>query len=173
MRCVKARRPAFAKDAVVFVKETPMPKKRITWIVMADGSRARIVVRRQEAPGFEVVSEWASPEARVPSREIWSDRPGRTQESANTAHHGIGHSHDPHEERKAAFSRDLAERLNRAAEEKRFDALILFAPARCLGELRGTLAEAARARIKGEAPKDLTKLPLEQLPRHLDALAEG
>jgi protein required for attachment to host cells len=163
---------AFAQDAPRFPEESSMPKKRITWIVMADGSRARIVTRREEGSGFEVVSEMAAPEAQAPSREIWTDRPGRTQESGSPSHHGIEPRTDPHEERKTAFVRDLAGRLNRAAGEKRFDALILFAPPRCLSELRTTLDEAARRKIKAEAPKDITKLPLEELPRHLDALAE-
>jgi protein required for attachment to host cells len=149
-----------------------MTKHSVTWIVMADGSRARIVSPRRGESGFDVLSELASQEAHVPSHEIWSGRSGRTQESGNSAHHAIEARQDPHEARKTAFIRSVAERLNRAAIEKAFDRLILFAPPRCLGELREALGEAASGKIKGAAPKDLTKLPLIELPQHLEALTE-
>lgn len=150
-----------------------MPRHRITWIVIADGSRARILVAREGGVGFDIVSESASEAAHTPSREIWSDRPGRTQESGYSAHHSIEARQDPHDELKAAFVRGVAAQLNQAAGEKRFDGLILFAPPRCLGELRDALDEPARSKIKATAAKDLTKLPLAELPQHLEALDLG
>lgn len=150
-----------------------MPKHPVTWIVIADGSRAKIVARREDGKGFDILSESASDEAHTPSRDIWSDRPGQTQESGYSGHHSIEPRRDPHEERKAAFARDLAVQLNQAGGEKRFDNLILFAPPRCLGELREALDEATQRKIKASAPKDLTKLPLGELPRHLEDLKRG
>ncbi len=147
-----------------------MPRHSITWIVIADGSRARILAPREGGKGFDIVSEAASESAHTPSHEIWSDRPGQTQESAYSGHHSIEPRHDPHEERKLAFVRGLAAQLNQAAGEKRFDNLILFAPPRCLGQLRDGLDEPVRSKIKAAAAKDLTKLPLGELPQHLEAL---
>jgi protein required for attachment to host cells len=147
-----------------------MPRRHTTWIIIADGSRARILTPRQEGVGFDIVSETISPEAHLPSREVWADRPGRTQESGNSARHSIEPRHDPHEERKTAFIRDLALKLNTAAEQERFDSLILFAPPRSMAELRETLEEGVQRKIKAAAPKDLTKVPLSELPAHLDAL---
>ena len=150
-----------------------MPRHHTTWIVIADGSRARILTPREEGVGFDVVSEATSAEAHVPSREIWADRPGHTQESGSSARHSIEPRHDPHQERKAAFIRELASQLNAAGEQKRFDRLILFAPPRSMAELRETLDERVRRKIKAAAPKDLTKVPLSELPSHLDALQQG
>jgi protein required for attachment to host cells len=149
-----------------------MPRRHTTWIIIADGSRARIVTPREEGSGFDIVSEMASAEARVPSREIWADRPGHVQESGSSARHSIEPRHDPHEERKATFIRDLASQLNAAAGQERFDSLILFAAPRCMAELRETLDEGVRRKIKAAAPKDLTKVPLSELPSHLDALQQ-
>ena len=149
-----------------------MPRHLTTWIVIADGSRARIVAQREGGTGFDVVSEAASEEAHTPSREIWSDRPGRTQESGYSGRHGIEPRNDPHVERKAAFIRDPAVRLNQAAAEKRFDNLVLFAPPRCLAELHDALDDGVRGKIKAATPKDLTKLPLGELPRHLENLRQ-
>lgn len=147
-----------------------MPRRRITWIVIADGSRARIVTPRAERPGYDVVSELDSQEARMPSREIVSDKPGRGQESANPGRHSMEPRQNPHDVAKVAFVRDLAERVNQAATENRFDHLILFAPPRALGELREILGESARRKLKAEAAKDLTNLPIGELGQHIEAL---
>jgi protein required for attachment to host cells len=149
----------------------PKPKRRVTWFVLADGSRARFLTRRQEESGFEVAEEHDAPEARVPTREIGSDRPGRVHESANSAHHGVEAHHDAHRDRKTAFARQLADRLNAASAAGIFDALVLYAAPRSLATLREALDEATRRKITGEFPKDLTKVPLAELPHHLDEVA--
>jgi protein required for attachment to host cells len=145
-----------------------MPKRRVTWFVLADGSRARFLTRRQEEPGFEIAEEHDAPEARVPTRAIVSDRPGRVHESANSAHHGIETHHDAHRDRKVAFARQMAGRLNAASAAGAFDTLVLYAAPRSLAALRDALDDATRQKITAEFPKDLTKVPLAELPRHLD-----
>jgi protein required for attachment to host cells len=147
-----------------------MAKRSITWFVLADGSRARFLTRRPEGAGFEIAEEFEAPEARVATRDIVSDRPGRIQESANSAHHGVEARHDAHRERKAAFAREVASRLNAASAAGAFDALVLFVASRSLATLRDALDDATRRKVKGEFPKDLTKVPLAELPRHLDAV---
>jgi protein required for attachment to host cells len=149
-----------------------MAKRPVTWFVLTDGSRARILKHRAEGPGYEVLEEFESPDARVPSREIMSDRPGRVQESAYTGHHAVDARHDAHRERKDAFARQLAHRLNEAATDSLFHALILYAAPRTLAILRETLEDAARDKIKAEVPKDLTKVPLADLPRHVAELTK-
>ena len=144
-----------------------MPKRRVTWFVLADGSRARFLTRRHDEPGFEITEEHDAPEARMPTREIVSDRGGRVQESANPAHHGVEARHDAHRDRKTAFARLLADRLNAASAAGTFDALVLYAAPRSLATLREALDDATRRKIKAEFPKDLTKVPLVELPRHL------
>ena len=60
--------------------------------------------------------------------------------------------------------------MNEQNAAKSFDRIILFAPARALGQFRGMLDDATRAKIQVEEAKDLTKLPLDELPKHLAAL---
>lgn len=143
-----------------------MSKRRVIWFVLADGSRARFLTRRAEAPGYDVIAEYESPEAHLPTRELISDRPGRQQESANAAHHAVESQTDPHRERKQAFAEQIAGRLNAAAAEGAFDELVLYAAPRTLADLRAALDEHSRAKVKAEFPKDLTKIPLAELPRH-------
>jgi protein required for attachment to host cells len=143
-----------------------MPKQRTIWFVLADGSRARIVTRRAEGRGYEIAAEYDSAEARQPSRDILSDRPGHTQESGYSGRHAIEPKSDVHRERKADFARDVAERLNAAGAGNAFDALVLYAAPRTLAELRDALDEPTKRKVKAEFAKDLTKVPLEKLSAH-------
>jgi protein required for attachment to host cells len=145
-----------------------MPRRRVTWFVLADGSRARFLTQRSEGPGYDIVAEYEAPEAHLPTRDLVTDRPGRTQESANAAHHGIAPRSDAHRERKAAFVHEIAMRLNTAAADGAFDELVLYAAPQALAELRVALDGHARAKLKAEVAKDLTNIPLIELPRHFE-----
>jgi len=150
-----------------------MPKGHITWIVIADGSRAHIVKRHDVGPGFEIVANLASPEAHLPARELKSDRPGRVRESGNPAHHAVEPRQDPHIVLKAAFIDSVADHLNKAAAGKSFDRLILIAPPRSLSELKDRLDPDAAAKVTAAYGKDLTKLPLAELDQHLAAMSQA
>ena len=144
-----------------------MPKRRVTWFVLADGSRARFVTRRSEGGGYELAAEYESPDAHVPTHDLVSDRPGRVQESAYRAHHGVEPRQVAHRARKDAFAQQVASHLNAASAKGAFDTLVLYAAPRSLAALRAALDEATRGKVKAEFPKDLTKIPLAELPRHL------
>jgi len=143
-----------------------MAKRRVTWLVLADGSRARFVTRRPEGPGYEIAAEYESPEAHVPTHEIMSDRPGRVQESANRAHHGVEPRQDAHRARLESFAQQVASHLNAASAKGAFDELVLYAAPRALATLRSALDDTTRAKVKAEFAKDLTKVPLAELPHH-------
>ncbi len=151
-----------------------MVKRPVTWFVLTNGARVRVLKRRAERPGYDIVEEYQSDEARIPTREIVSDRPGRVQESAYSGHHAVDARHDAHRERKNAFARDLADRLNKAAAEGAFDALVLYAAPRTLAALRVNLEHGTREKIKAEVAKDLTKVPLADLAHHFaEAMRPG
>lgn len=148
-----------------------MPKHTLTWIVIADSSRAQILTRRTDRPGFDVVAAFQSAEAHTAGRDLVSDRPGRNQESAYSAHHAVEPRLDPHEEAMLQFLRTVADHLNQEAARPEVGDLILFAPPRALGHLRKMLDAAVAKKISAEAPKDLTQVPVAELPKHLAALA--
>jgi protein required for attachment to host cells len=143
-----------------------MTKHHVTWFVLADGSRARILTRRELESGYELVAEYQAPEAHVPSHEIVTDRPGRSQESAYTGRHAIEPRQDAHRARKDAFADEVAGHLNQANARGAFTALVLYAAPQTLAALRATLDDATRGKVKAEFPKDLTKVPLSELPGH-------
>ncbi len=114
-----------------------MHKHETTWIVIVDGSRARIVTPDAEGSRLELVTELGSDAAHIPAHEIGTDRLGRVQESQYSGRHSIEPRQDPHEQRKVDFVRAVALHLTEASREYRFDRMVLFAPPRDLGVLRG------------------------------------
>jgi protein required for attachment to host cells len=143
-------------------------KKPTIWYVIADGARARIVHRQEHASGYTTELELESSEARRPSREIWSDRPGRAGESAAPSRHALEPRQDPHEAAKKVFVHEVAAALEPL--QGRFDGLVLVAPSKVLGELRAALPPQIRDKVSDELAKDLTKTPIGELGEHLPKL---
>jgi len=142
-------------------------KPTTTWILIADGARARIFANLGPGKGMTLVEGGVLTTDHVPSRELSSDRPGRTFESANVLRHAIDPAQDPHRELKRAFAVRLAALIEERLAESDFDRLVLVAPPVTLGDLRAALSKPARERVSAELDNDLTNTPVEELPRHL------
>lgn len=146
-------------------------KKEIAWVVVADGAHA--LIYEQESPQqLKLLQEFSSPESHKLTREIVSDRPGRSYESYGMARHAIAAKSDPQAFEKEKFVRSVASHLNAAALEGKFGALTLCAPPRVLGEFRQFLDKHAEKLVKVEIGKDLMKIPAEELPQHLKTPAK-
>lgn len=142
-------------------------KRRKTWIVVADGARAQILANEGLGSGLAPVRALEWPPARMPTRALGTEKPGRTFESADATRHAMEPRVDWQEYEKQRFLKRLARLLARAAVARRFDDLVLVAPPRILGALRTCLDKATRACVSAEIPKDLTRLTVHELPRHL------
>jgi protein required for attachment to host cells len=148
-----------------------------TWILIADGARARLLEQDPKSRTFKPTSERDFVGTRAQSKEIASDRPGRTFDSAGrgqsgdaTAHgrHAMEPGTDPQRHAEYEFARELSEHLEKAANEHRFEVLILVAAPQILGDLRGLLPKTVHEKIAAEINKDLTKIPARDLGKHLD-----
>ena len=142
-------------------------KPNTTWILIADGARARIFANRGPGKGIVPVEGGVLESDHAPSRELTSDRPGRTFESADVMRHAIDPAQDPHRELKRGFARHLATYVEERLAEKAFDRLILVAPPVTLGDLRAALPKSVKERVSAELDNDLTKTPVGELPKHL------
>lgn len=142
-----------------------MRRAKVTWIVVADGARGRILAASGAEPALSLVRELESEAARKRTRELGTERPGRVRESAMTARHAMEPRADWHRQEEEKFAALLAQELAHA--EAQFDALILVAPPRALGDLRQALDAASRKRVVGELAKDLTSVPVHDLPDRL------
>ncbi len=146
-----------------------MPKP--TWVLIADGARARVLAQEkpfeQLRPAFEQEEFTGS---RAQTKDIVSDRPGRSFDSGGQGRHAMEPPTDPQRYAKFAFARELAARLEEAAHAGRFARLVLVAAPKTLGDLRELLPDPVRTKVVAEIDKDLTRVPLRDLPGHLDTV---
>jgi protein required for attachment to host cells len=138
-----------------------------TWVLIADGSRARLLEHRRSQQSLELLFDDDRPELR--DRELMreSDRPGRTHESFGPTRHGLQPHTSTDQIARERFARALVERLQLGVNERRFGQLLLVAPPAMLGELRRHLDDALRERVIAELDRDLTKISIHELPQHL------
>ena len=143
-----------------------MAKPLIVRIVIADGEHVRFVQPDVDNV-LRTIGSLDSASAHLRSRDIGSDRPGRSFESGTVARHAVGERHDLHAIEKQRFVHLIGEQINAAAGRREFDKLLLVAPPRALGELRAALDAATLAKLVGTLEKDLVKTPDHELSPHL------
>jgi protein required for attachment to host cells len=80
---------------------------------------------------------------------------------------------DPQRYAEYAFARDLSDHLEKAANEHRFDRLVVVAAPKALGDLRELLPKTVHGKIVAEIAKDLTNVPTRDLGKHLDEHLHG
>jgi protein required for attachment to host cells len=144
-----------------------MMKPIRTWILIADGARARVVENLGPGKGVSEVPgmEFSQPAER--NRDIMSDRPGRTFESANNSRHGMEPPSDPKRMAEADFVAGLASMLDEKLKAGAFDRLVLVAAPQALGDIRKALSGPLASAVHGELAKDLTKVPNNEIAKHL------
>jgi protein required for attachment to host cells len=137
-----------------------------TYILIADGSRARLVLSEgrgkplTEVPGAEYQT------ALLPDRELQSDRPGRVHESASAVRHAIERD-SLHRREKERFACYLANVLEEKFANHEFDRLVIAAAPEVLGIIRAELSHKLQGVILGEIAKDFTKVPNNEVRDHL------
>ena len=142
-------------------------KSTRTWILIADGGRARVLQSEGSAKPLIPLPEMSFHVALPASRELGNDRPGRGHESHGDTRHAYEQRSDPHEALKAAFLKSVVAALESAHEKHLFERLVVVAPAPALGLIRNTLTDGLRHVLLADAAKDLTKNPDHEIRSHL------
>lgn len=140
-----------------------------TYILIANGARARIVLAEglnkplAQVPGSEMELDLKA------DRELSADKPGRVHESATVTRHAIERD-DLHVREKENFAKLLAQKVEERFSAGEFERLIIVAPPETMGFLRANLSEKVKGVVMGEIMKDLTKVPNPEVRKHLDEL---
>lgn len=134
-------------------------KPKITWVLIADGARARIV-RDLEATGelADRLQDLTFDTDQKQLREIMADRPGRSFASEGSRRSAMEYHSDPVREQESAFADMLIEQLERRHAAHEFDGLAIVAEPRMLGLLRQKLSPKLSGAVIKEVSKDWTKL---------------
>lgn len=143
-------------------------KPKRTWILIADGARARIFLNAGPGRGLSPAVDDEFATERRPTRDVMADRPGTAVPGAGPRH-GYAPRVDWHQFEKRRFAASMAGVLNEAARRRAFDRLVLVAPPEPLGALRAKLEPTARQRVVREIGKDLTGVDERELAGRLEA----
>ena len=132
-----------------------------TLILVADGRKALFL--RNQGDEQRIDLRTASHRTRDDRKDsdIKTDASGQSPAPAGTGLPG-GTMGEPdfHQQEEDRFARDLAEKVNAMALAGQFDALVVVAPARTMGELRPLWHKEVGARIVGEHVKEMTDRPI-------------
>lgn len=139
-----------------------------TWVLIADGARARIL--ENVGPGRDLIANerFVFDGDHSATHDLVSDREGRSYSSHGPGRSAIDARTDPHRELKRTFAQHLADVLTRELDDNAYDRLIIVAAPVTLGDLRAALPQKVAALVAAEIAKDLTKLPNDEVSRHLD-----
>ena len=144
-------------------------KKIVTWILIADGARARILRSEGRGSALTQVGNILEGDNRK-TGEIGAEKQGRAYDPSGAGRHAMEPRVDWHTHEKHQFAKNLAAQLNKSAQAKEFERLAMIAPAKVLGDLRAALGKQAGELLVAELSKDLTGIPDHELPAHLEKI---
>ncbi|MCF4098947.1 host attachment protein [Maritalea mediterranea] len=139
-------------------------KPTITWLLVANGTEAKIFENTGPNKGLTPLTDQGRQREALKTSEIVANDRGRTFTSAGDGRSAMEQQTDPDDVEHEKFSREVADHLNRAAQENKFDRLIIAAPPKSLGEMRQHFNKHLEQKLEDDVPKDLTNIPTADLP---------
>lgn len=136
------------------------------WVVVCDGEKALLLenVGDEKFPNLQTREVYE--EQHPATHQQGSDAPGRAQPSVGTAQSAVSQT-DWHEQDERRFLDKLAAHLDAQITAGRISRLIMVAPPRALGAIRQAYTHQLRDAVRTEIDKDLVKLPVHEIERHL------
>ncbi|MDO9424010.1 MAG: host attachment protein [Methylobacter sp.] len=139
---------------------------KLTWILVADSTRARIFTADTSASPLEEIEDFSHTEGRLHDRDITSDLPGKIK-SVGGGGHAFEQPTDPKKHEADNFAHIVAQYLEDAHNTNRFEQLLIVAPPSFLGLLRNHLPEQIKKLVRFELDKEITMLSVADIRQHL------
>lgn len=137
-----------------------------TWVMVANSTIARFF-EVEKSGSLKEVESFVHPESRMHARDLVSDKPGRSYESATVARHAIEPRTTPKEVEEDLFAKQISEHLHTAHQDGKFKHLYIVASPHFLGLLRQVMTPATTQTLKAEVDKDITHMPPLDIRKHL------
>jgi protein required for attachment to host cells len=141
-----------------------------TWIVAADSSRARVLQVLDREQKLQEVQSLSNPGGRAHERDLqtdaeprWNGHGGKAGSGRNGGPANDREAQGPNEHAMRTFAREIGHFLEKARTEKRYDELVLVAPPKVLGALRGELEKEVQKLVADDMPKNLSWLSEREL----------
>lgn len=132
-----------------------------TLVLVADGRKALFLRNQGDEQRIDLRTTSHREREDRKDSDIKTDAAGRSSRPAGAG--GFQDSMeepDFHQQEEDRFARELAEKVNAMALAGKFDALVVIAPARTMGELRPLWHKEVNVRLIGEQVKEMTDRPI-------------
>jgi protein required for attachment to host cells len=137
-----------------------------TLVAVFDSAHARFFEYKPAHGRLDVVLEDISSGLSHDHRDIDTDRPGRGF-GGDGQHHAYESSSDPRKVEKHDFVQAIARAIDAAYDQHKFNALVVVAPERSLGEFRSVASNQVKKTVWREVPKEFANFSDGDLQRHL------
>jgi protein required for attachment to host cells len=136
-------------------------------VLVGDGQKALFLRNAGDTTLPNLTTERVLTDVNLPTHEQGTDRPGRVFKRAGTNLRSSVDTTDWHELEKERFAKHVASALEDLVRREKVEAIVIAAPPRTLAELRIALHADVKKRVVAEIDKDLTKLPVGEIEKHL------
>ncbi len=141
-----------------------------TWVLVANGSEARVFGLTKRSEGLKLLSEHLHPASRMKGEQLASDRPGTYV--GDTKSMGSGSSYteatDPKDYEIDRFAHELADTLNSGRNANSYEKLVIVAPPGFRGLLNKHMCDQVKKRVSRQIDKDYTKVNDRELMGQLE-----
>ncbi len=141
-----------------------LPNKSV--VLVADGRKSLFFRNEGDGEFPNLAIEDKAEQINPAHHEQASDTAGMSMKTMD-GRGGSMEEVDFHQQEEDRFAAAIAEELKARALANEFEALVIVAPPKTLGELRKHYHSEVERRIVGEVPKDLVNLPVPEIEKAL------
>jgi protein required for attachment to host cells len=138
------------------------------WVVVCDGKKALVLENVGDTKFLNLRTREVHEQPDPKTHEQGTDKPGRSINSIDSRRSAMEQT-DWHDQEEQRFLQRLASHLDAAINAGNAKSVIMVAPPRALGVLRQAYSQNLRNALRAEFDKDLVKLPVDQIEKHLAA----
>ncbi len=140
-------------------------------VLVADGSRARILTAPDIASPLQEEQDLAHPESRLREQDLVAGGSGRASDPVGLGKHSVGNEKSAHKLEIENFAREICAELDKLRQQDKLHRLYLVAGPEFLGLLRANLSKQCAEIVAGEIGKNLVTQSIDniraQLPKRL------
>ncbi len=139
---------------------------KLTWILVADSSRARIF-KSEKNSSIQEIEDLTHPEGRLHDQDLTSDFPGRDADRSGAGKHEFQDQVEPKEQEAIDFAKRIARHLEESYNTNKFEQLMIISAPSFLGKLRQQLSNEISQQICFELDKNITMHEVDDIRKHL------
>ena len=138
------------------------------WVLVCDGAKALILENAGDEKFLNLKTRKVYEQADQKTHEQGTDAPGRSINSVDGRRSAMEQT-DWHTQEEERFLKEIAGLLDAEVKAGHVKGIVMVAPPRALGVLRPAYSHDLRKALRSEIDKDLVKLPVHEIEKHLAA----